>query len=686
MKTTNLLTAACTALLMFAACTADEPAASHPNTAPDTPGVMSLTVGIGKGDTPDTRLVYEENDKTSSDNTSHGITLKWAPGDVIYLRKMNTNQKNKFHKYVFTGTASTEATFSLATEEGNTPLEYGGTDSEFVAFTHKSSFITSGDAAIALRPTTELTQDCKKPMAHLSTPSMMLAKGTITEGNKISDVDGGPVLLFKPLLAMVSFDIRLPEGEIPTKVWLRPSGGTQLLSARNIYVETLEPTSSGSDRYTSRLLLNIRNATPNAITAHFLLIPQDLSAVDLQLEVETQKGNYYKGAAFKGANFEAGKHYTATTTQTGGTGGWTKDVITYTSADAQHSSGEQPPLLDTSKPLSSEDNPYLISTAAHLRWLVLNPDKQNFYYRLEKNIHIEDGVTWTPIGNNTKNFKGSFDGDGHTVIGLRTDGTQDYQGFFGSTMKPIKNLHILNGEVKGTKYVGGIVGYMSSGGIVEDCTFSGTVEATADDALLGGIVGKAEGDILRCINTGDVSSTRECNAGGIVGWATNAASLVACSNTGKVEASGSWGIAGGIVGYSTTTQLYACYSTVAASGGESRGGICGKYNSPYEFVSAGCFYLPPQTGGDSYKGIGYKYTTGTSGTRNPADIPGKIEQVADIPALNAKTGTVANPAAGTLNAGIRAWVDKDRYRDYNFHFVPGDDADTPPRIEWGERK
>lgn len=682
MKTTNLLTAACTALLMFAACTADEPTASHPNTASDTPGVMSLTAGIGKGDTPDTRLVYEENDKTSSDGISHGITLKWAPGDVIYLRKMNTNDKNKFHKYVFTGTASTEATFSFAVEEGNTPLEYGSAeDSEFVAFTHKSSFITSGDAAIGLRPTTELTQDCKKTMAHLSTPSMMLAKGTITEGNEIYDVGGGTTLLFKPLLAMVSFDIELPEGEIPTKVWLRPSGDTQLLSARNIYVKTLEPTSSDSDRYMSRLLLNIRNATSSAITAHFLLIPQDLSAADLHLEVETQRGTCYKGAAFKGANFEAGKHYTATTAQTGGTGDWTEDVITYNSAAAEDLNGEQPPLLDTSKSQSTGDNPHLISTAAHLRWLVLNPDKQNSYYRLEKNIHIEDGVTWTPIGNNTKNFKGNFDGDGHTVTGLRADANTDYQGFFGYTQRTIKNLHILNGQVKGTQNVGGIVGYMYGGGIA-DCTFSGTVEATGDNAYLGGIVGKAGGSIERCVNTGTVSSTRECNAGGIVGWATNPASLVACSNTGKVEASNSsGGIAGGIVGYSTTSQLYACYSTVAASGGKYRGGIFGKYYSPYDFVSAGCFYL---TGGDSYKGIGC-IGTDTGETQNPADISGKIEQVADIPALNAKTGTVANPAAGTLNAGIRAWVVEDGYRDYDFHFVPGDN-DTPPRIEWGEPK
>ena len=58
---------------------------------------------------------------------------------------------------------------------------------------------------------------------------------------------------------------------------------------------------------------------------------------------------------------------------------------------------------------------------------------------------------WTPIGNARKPFKGNFDGNNHTVTGMKISGALDCVGLFGgctrhnvySAMKKILQLRIL---------------------------------------------------------------------------------------------------------------------------------------------------------------------------------------------------------------------------------------------------
>lgn len=70
------------------------------------------------------------------------------------------------------------------------------------------------------------------------------------------------------------------------------------------------------------------------------------------------------------------------------------------------------------------DSPYLIRTAADLAYMskyaAYTTDYK--YYRLDNNIDLSDAY-WTPIGSivgtDKKNFMGFFDGDGHTISGLK---------------------------------------------------------------------------------------------------------------------------------------------------------------------------------------------------------------------------------------------------------------------------
>ena len=72
---------------------------------------------------------------------------------------------------------------------------------------------------------------------------------------------------------------------------------------------------------------------------------------------------------------------------------------------------------------------------------------------------IMGDTVFTPIGNSTTKFAGTVIGNGCTISSLYVDVAGDYVGLFGYTSgATIQNLTV-SGSVKGSKYVGGVVGY-----------------------------------------------------------------------------------------------------------------------------------------------------------------------------------------------------------------------------------
>lgn len=195
--------------------------------------------------------------------------------------------------------------------------------------------------------------------------------------------------------------------------------------------------------------------------------------------------------------------------------------------------------------------------------------------KLLKDITLTE--TWTPIGTEDAPFKGTFDGQGYTIIDLKID-SGDYAGLIGvldaGTVKNVKfasvnisttgtdvgaavgriinngkveNVQVLFGSVSGAKRVGGVVGCIKAYGSVADCSNAATVSATTYN--VGGIVGAAyytetgkAMQISGCTNTGAVTSAG-VGAGGIVGL--SAAHVTGCENSAAVTGTGS---IGGIVG------------------------------------------------------------------------------------------------------------------------------------------
>ena len=81
---------------------------------------------------------------------------------------------------------------------------------------------------------------------------------------------------------------------------------------------------------------------------------------------------------------------------------------------------------------------------------------------------------WQPI----VDFYGTFDGQGHTISGLRLNNPSlNHFSFIGRLTQGgvVKNLNIKDTEFVGDSAIGGIVG--TNEGTVENCTFSGTIQA-----------------------------------------------------------------------------------------------------------------------------------------------------------------------------------------------------------------
>lgn len=212
---------------------------------------------------------------------------------------------------------------------------------------------------------------------------------------------------------------------------------------------------------------------------------------------------------------------------------------------------------------------YQIGSGGELAWFAqeVNAGRGAAYNAvLTKDIDLGD-EPWTPIGKNySYAYKGTFDGQKHTVSGLFISGSASQNcGLFGYVEKgTVKDLTVkgtitLTGGGSSSYGAGGIVGQLSgTEGSVRNCRSDVAITGGQN---VGGIVGyvssgysTATKSITGCVNTGTVSSN-SYNAGGIVGYINGQVTVDSCYNRGNCT-SGSYR-AGGIAAY-----LYSSYATV----------------------------------------------------------------------------------------------------------------------------
>ena len=290
-------------------------------------------------------------------------------------------------------------------------------------------------------------------------------------------------------------------------------------------------------------------------------------------------------------------------------------------------------------------SPYQIDSLANLYWITQNASSWGSYFVQTANIDASSDASWdsdqgfTPIGNSTTNFTGTYDGGGHTITGLYINRNSSYYvGLFGyASEATIKNLGVINVNITGHVGVGGLVGNNTYGSVT-NCYSTGTVtgsyyyDGSNYGSYVGGLIGgNAYDHVSRCYSTASVNG--QIYIGGLIGYLDAgsviensystggvscqyshfggfAGTMVSCTvtdcySTGNVSGSGGSVYAGGFTGDIGSVTLTDCYSTGGVSGTNYVGGLVG-----FDAGSSvsGCFWNTNDYGGGSADGTG-KTTT-----------------------------------------------------------------------------
>lgn len=249
----------------------------------------------------------------------------------------------------------------------------------------------------------------------------------------------------------------------------------------------------------------------------------------------------------------------------------------------------------------TKENPYEISKPSQLAYLaqmiLTNGEdehgKQGQYYELTADLDLGN-YNWQPIGYAERQlgcflggnyFWGVFEGNGHTIKNLKIQQKNPnfdnyYYGLFGWNCGTIQNVKVESATIdsNGASYIGGIAAVNE--GIIENCTFSGSVKAYNDVGNVGGIVGRQEGGTVdNCKNTADIIGKIKDDTdyiGGIVGYNEDG-QILNCVNEGKVTGNDNvGGITGMNDGFQGKGVIKNCMNAGMIQGEYQIGGIAGE--------------------------------------------------------------------------------------------------------------
>lgn len=210
--------------------------------------------------------------------------------------------------------------------------------------------------------------------------------------------------------------------------------------------------------------------------------------------------------------------------------------------------------------------PVKLETANDLLKVHENPD---YHYILANDITLGENFDWKMIGadeSEDSGFNGTFDGNNHTVSGLRIvqDSSDKVYGMFGViSAGTVRNLKLINVAIEGNSIVGGIAGI--NHGYIENCSVKGKIYALRKGDMLsvGGIAGDNHGIIENVsANVKIRADGKVLTVGGIV--ANNDGFIDMADYKGDIDiqqkTAGSNAVAGGIVGINTGGYIYNSYS------------------------------------------------------------------------------------------------------------------------------
>lgn len=646
-KTRVYAAIAATALLLTTACN-DEQEMSGNDTL--------VTLAAGIGEQPSTRIDFTDS------GTGGNVTLVWSSGDAFSLYRAN-------------GTSLSPATFTLESGDGTKNGIFqgdmpGGSGGTYVAYYPASKYSAAATDGEVTAPTvTGQTQEGNESTAHLAAFTFMKATA--------SDLQSA--LSFNHQMTMLTFDFTMPATYAADEV---PASLT-LTADANVFFTTTDNGSSATK--TNTLTLTLSNVTIDSsskkLKAYMMVTGgTTLNQNTLTFGVKTNKNEYTYTTSPTSIAYNAGTRYTGTVAAAE----WTvksinSDIGDITDGGSMTGSGfanEGAPGIDG----TTADKAYTIANASQLVLLAerINGDDNSSwntkFYKLTANIDLAtakicgDATTmggtaksWTPIGNYSKEFKGTFDGGGYTVKGLYINTTETNQGFFGvlsgATVKDVKIEGDITSSASSYTFCGGVAVSANASSVL-GCSYKGNIEMSGNNHA-GGIVGSATSTFIAgCSHEGNIKGEGSY-VGGIVAQ-SNSNNIVGCLNNGNLETNGVGFSAGGIVRgtMNTGNNIYGCCSNGSVKGKNGQGGIVGAVSNDNggSCTVDNCFFVKSSDSGNDTDVVGSGTVTNNSSTDKAS--------IAEL-----------NQAVSNLNTGISGWNSNNTSK-CNYTFTAGNPADS----------
>ena len=543
----RLFIPAATALLFaLAACTQDELADDSRLSKEEYPIVIHAT-GLSVEATPQAA----PSTRTTVDGDWQGVTsVALKMGDAVKE---------------YTVTASTDFKSATLSRE-NDPYYWTSRDPITV-----SAWWPFNNADITQMPAVKVAEDQSK-LADFQNSDFISAENRKVEFNN-------PTLEFTHRTARVTIE-------------LKPGTGFTSVAGATVSLVSL---SADNGNPTAIKTYNASGNTYEALTA-----PQTVAAGKQFVKVELGGGTFY----FRPQNdvvLEAGNRYSYTV-KVNATGLTLEGCTIGDWADGGGESG----AAELGYIYDSNTKTYTVYNAdGLLAWNEAAQKDRSINCTLTADIDLT-GKDWSPIGTNFYNsYTGTFDGGGHTIMGLTVTTNDQYVGLFGRLGRAgtVKNVVMDGIQITCNHrlgYAGGVAGF-SWGGTIENCSVSGSVSGTI---CAGGVVGiQWEASITGCSSSATVKGMVQ--VGGVAGETNSGATMAACYATGNVtiEIDPINNIlGGGLVGFNAGSSVLACYatgnvtSTGSGTGNVSIGGFLG---GNYTTVTA-CYWK-----NNHEQGIGY---------------------------------------------------------------------------------
>ncbi|OGE81945.1 MAG: hypothetical protein A2Y39_04030 [Candidatus Delongbacteria bacterium GWF2_40_14] len=292
--------------------------------------------------------------------------------------------------------------------------------------------------------------------------------------------------------------------------------------------------------------------------------------------------------------------------------------------------------------IGTTDEPFLVSNLTHLdsvRGFLSYNFLQTADIDASPTTGWNAGAGWNPIGAVSPFFTGNYDGAHYDISGLFINRAANYQSLFGyMSGGVVSKLHLLNANITGSTYVGGIAGYMTNSAYVSDCSVKGIINATVQ--YVAGIAGYLLTSSVIENSFADVNVTGQNYVAGIAGRLGSASQAVNCYSLGNISRlSGYTGTyLGGISGYNNDSKILKCYSASPIvyidTTNPTTKGIAGGITATTNYEMADNFFDSQVSGQTSTSGVGTAKTTaemrnvatytliGSLGLTNPWDFEG----------------------------------------------------------------